>query len=174
MSLNPSSSPFCSTSTLFENSVLTLTPFVSLQKIITCFLGCLPSLTMRFSKQRTVSYIFYHFLTCLAQSQAHKACSEAATEKPGLVPLKAGLLCDPFPGLPLSPRTFLPQCPPRPVQPAPRLALSDLSPYPFLPQSLCPGHTVLKSTDTRSTPTSDFAHLLFPPPGTVTPDRPHT
>lgn len=107
-----------------------------MQKIVTCFLGCLPSLT-RFSKQRTVSYIHaWHRVKSMrgVQKQPQKSLDWCLQ--------KLGSSATPSWGSPFLPGHFF-QCPPRPVQPAPRLALSDLIPYPFLPQSLCPGHTVL-------------------------------
>lgn len=106
-------SEVCSTGALLQNSTLTLITLVTLRKILNCFLCCLPSLMMSFSKQRTLSYVFCCFLTQLAQCQAHKRCLEAATEQPGLVPLKAGLLCSPLPGAPLFSQSISPTVAPK-------------------------------------------------------------
>lgn len=92
------------------------------------FLHCLLSLIMNFLKERTMTCIFCCLLTCLHRVKPMRSAQEIATKQSGLMPFKAGLL-----GTPAKGSLFLPQWPPRPIQPAPQPAPLWPHPPPFLP-----------------------------------------
>lgn len=144
--------------------------------ILNCFL-CSSQPDYELYKEKDHCSIYFVISRYIWHSvKTKRGTREAATEQPGLMPLKAGLLCSPPPVAPHSSQSIFhtvaskacTTCSPA----GPSLTWPLSLPQPFLPHSLCSSHTshtIAPHTHTGHIPALGALHWLFPPPGTLFP-----